>query len=230
FLIIAIFMGINIVFLLPTYFSYDEREHFVKAYQISSLDIGIENGKIINWPDNIEKFLTPGESNYENYDEKIEYFKEYSSNKIEKTGYYKTTASTYLMTAYIPAAIGIAVARLLQLPFIGIFYFGRIFALLAYVGIIFYVIKHIKIAKRFIFIIGLLPGLLYLSSAYSADPMTLAFSLAMISIFINMIAAEDFTVTGKNVFSFILCCGIMITCKPTYAPLALIIFGVPYKE
>lgn len=233
FLLITLVFGFNLVFLTPTYFSYDEREHFIKAYQTAALDVGISQETKINWPDvDMNHFFSfNGKSTAFDTDlEKDHYYDLYSVNTYNNYQYYSTTAETYLPTAYIPSAIGIFIGKLLSLPFYVTFYLGRLGNLLFYSTVLALCIKYIKIGKKIIFALGLLPGTLFLASAYSADPVTYVGAIGLVSVFINMLVAKDNTVGWKQLLLFFLCGAVMITGKMTYAPLALLLFIVPYNK
>lgn len=232
FLAISLIFGINIVFLMPTYFSFDEREHFVKAYQIASFDLGIEENKEVNWPENIEQFFSfNGKStSFDTGEEKSNYYGIFDNNEYDYYHYFGTTAKTYLPTAYFPAAFGILLGKALSLPFIYTFYLGRFFNMLMYCIVISVLIKYIKVGKRIIFALGLLPAMLYLSCSYSADPVTYVFSIATVSVFVNMYYSEKNTIPLLNILLFLVCAGIMITGKMTYTPIVLLLLIVPNQN
>lgn len=232
FLIISLILGINIVFLMPTYFSFDEREHFIKAYQTASFDFGIEENMEINWPNDIEKFFSfNGKStSFDTGEEKSNYYQLFSNNNYNNLNYYHTTAKTYLPTAYIPSAIGILIGKILALPFIYTFYLGRLFNLIMYSAVLSITIKYIKCGKRIVFALGLLPAMVYLSCSYSADPVTYVFSIASVSVFVNMYYSTKNKISFSHVLLFLICLGIMITGKMTYAPIGLLLLIVPNEN
>lgn len=233
FLIISVLLGINFVFTTPTYYSYDELQHFIKAYQIASFDFGIENEKEIGWPESIEQFFYPNGQriiSYQSYKEKEVFCNMFSSNDYSNMKYYSSTAQNYLPTAYFPAAFGIALGKLLRVPFFMTFYLGRLFNLLFYAIIFCGIIKYSKIWKKTIFTLGLLPGMMYLTSSYSADPVTFSFAVAVVTLFGNMLCFKDYSIMWKHLIGFILCSVIMITGKMSYAPLVLLLFLIPNKK
>lgn len=231
FLVIMLTLGVSISILTPTYFSYDERQHFIKAFQISRMDFGMSDGKRIQWIGNIENFFkNDGKMDaYDSYDERVEYNEEFSTDQYPNSNYYHTTASTYLFVPYIPAAIGLKIGRMLNLPFIYTFHLGRLFSLIAYTAICFFSIKNIKIGKRLIFAISLLPAIVYQAGAYSADGMTLACAIAAVSLFINMIICDE-KIEVKRTLLFMASISIMIMSKVSYAPLCLIILAIPKEK
>ena len=233
FLMISIFLGINFVFTMPTYYSYDELQHFIKAYQIASFDFGIEDEREIGWPENIDQFFYPNGLkivSYQSYKEKESFCNVFSNNTNDNIKYYSTTAKNYLPTAYLPAAFGIALGKLFAMPFFIVFYLGRLFNLLCYAVIFLFILKYTKVWKKTIFVLGLLPGLVYLASSYSADPVTFSFAVAVVALFGNMLFSKDYSVTNRHLIGFILCSSVMITGKMSYAPLIFLLFLIQNKK
>lgn len=233
FLVIVILIGTNIAILTPTYYSYDEREHFVRAYEVSCFDLEIGAPKEIQWVDNIDSFFRfTGFSNqpHNTILEKNNYFHEFSSTDYSKSAYYNSTAISYPFVPYLVSGFGIFSARILGLPFIYTFFAGRLFSLFGYAIIGALCIKHVSIAKRSMFMVGLLPTFLFVSSAYSADTFTLAFSFAAVTVFLNMLAAKSHSLSYKQPLLFTVYIAIVIMCKVTYAPLCLLIFCIPKER
>ena len=229
FLVISLCMGISMALLTPTYFTFDEREHFVKAYEVSELDLGFSNKYDQNWIQKIYMFLQSDgvHSKYNSYKEKKMYMNEFFSNDYNRVQQFKTTASTYLFFAYIPSAVGIAIGRVIGLPFILTFYLGRILSVIVYSLLGTLIIKNINIGKRLVFAICLLPSILFLAGAYSADSMTLMFSMFAMMIFINMLSSKEGEVGYKQITLFALGISMLIMSKMTYAPLCILIGCIP---
>ncbi|MBD7910220.1 DUF2142 domain-containing protein [Clostridium sp. Sa3CVN1] len=228
FVVISLCIGMNFVFMMPTYYSHDEREHFIKAYELANFDI-VGESKAIGWPENIDTFF--GSNGiapiFDSYKEKVEYQDKFTDNNYSKDAIYKTTASTYPFVPYIPGAIGIGIGLLLKLSFITSFYLGRITGLVICTILGALIIKHTKIAKRLIFMIMLLPSVLYHGAAYSADAVTLISSMAAMVIFINIIGAKERSIGYKEIGFFLVAISVLIMSKFSYAPLCLLILAVP---
>lgn len=231
FLLIIIFIGINIAVINPVNHSYDEREHFIRAYELSYLDFEMFGEKKVPWIEKSDNFLkkasvTYSKEAYQNIVEKNNYMKKFASTQYTHEEYYHSAAITYPFVPYIPAAIGIFMGRMLKLPFIWTFLLGRITSLLGYGFICAWCIKHIKYGKRLIFLVMLLPTLFFVSTAYSVDTYTLAFSFLLMTIWINMMTQKE-NIKLRQIIGFILSMSIIIMCKVTYAPLCLLIFVLP---
>lgn len=228
FLVLILFFGANIAILKPTYHSFDEKDHFIKAYRLGSFDPGISGEKKILWPENIENFFSRT-APFNSIKEKESYEYEFSSVDYSNLKHYSSTADNYLPIAYLPAALGIFVGKLLNFPFLYVFYMGRIFSVFTYALMLYLVIKNSKYAKKTIFMLSLLPGTVYLASSYSADGILFASSLAVVSIFLNMMASKE-KINRKDFILFFLSILIMMSCKFTYIFLALLIFVIPSEK
>ncbi|MDS0525586.1 DUF2142 domain-containing protein [Clostridium sp. SHJSY1] len=233
FFVIVILFGSCLSLLTPTYFPYDEKDHFVKAYQTSRGIFGFTNEEIpIKWIDNSDDFLKidTTRSRFNNYQERLEYEKKFASKEYSKEANYYTSAVTYLSVPYLPSALGIFIGRLIGLSFIHTFYLGRIFSVIAFAIVGAITIKKVKVAKRLIFAIGLFPAILYLAASYSADPMTLIFSLAGVGVFLNMLASKKNEVDYRHVAVFGICIAIAAMSKVPYALLGILVLVVPKEK
>lgn len=91
----------------------------------------------------------------------------------------KTAVSTYppVVTtplAYVPQAVGVTAARLLNMNSLGLLYLGRLFNLLFFVGVTTLAMKRMPFGKEVLFGVALLPMTLHLSASFSYDVMLMA--------------------------------------------------------
>ena len=234
FLLIVVLLGINISVTNAVNHSYDEREHFLRAYEVSNFDFGLFGDKEIPWIENSDDFVQKGRLtysgvSYQNIAEKNDYMKLYGSTEYANKESYDSTASTYLFIPYIPGAIGILLGRLIGLPFIWTFYLGRITSLLGYSAICAWCIKHVKYGKKLLFTAALLPALLFIATSYSADTYTLAFSFVALTIWIDMLTQKN-VIKISQIVGFIVAVIIATMCKVTYVPLCLLFLAVPLEK
>lgn len=229
FILISLSLGTILSLSTPYAFSFDEKEHFVKAYQLASFDFDSENEKEIPFIEDIDSFLLANgiTSPYDSILERREYFDRFSVTDYPESRYIHSTAANYLPVAHIPSAIGIFIGKALKLPFVFVFYLGRFFNLLFYSIVVFLSIRQAKAGKRLLFAVSLFPGLIYLYGAYTADAVTMAFSLAAVAAFINMRASDDDSIGLALPLAFASLASIAVMGKMTYAPLCLLILAVP---
>lgn len=106
---------------------------------------------------------------------------------IHETGFFqhvdrgggKTAVSTYppVVTtplAYVPQAVGVTAARILNMNSLGLLYLGRLFNLLFFVGVTTLAMKRMPFGKEVLFGVALLPMTLHLSASFSYDVMLMA--------------------------------------------------------
>ena len=232
FLLIIVMLGINISIINPVYYSFDEREHFVRAYELSYLQLGLGEEKKIPWIEKSDDFLYRADYTrlaHQNIVERNNYIEKYSSTDYTNQKLYDSTAATYLFVPYIPGAIGIALGRFFQLPFVWTFYLGRIVSLLGYGVICAWCIKHVKYGKRLFFMVGLLPALLFVATAYSADTYTLAFSFVALTIWLDILIQKE-DIKFIQIIGFVSAVLVVTMCKVAYVPLCLLFLVIPCNK
>lgn len=230
FFIISLTLGTLISICVPNYYSYDEAAHFVRAYETGSFNFNFSKDKTpSNWVSNIDEFLSySGQYGiYNSYNDRVSNAALFLNNDYSNIKHISSPEITYLFVPYIPSAVGIFIGKILTLPFMLTFYLGRLFSLLAYSLLGALIIKHVKIAKRLIFMILLFPNAVLSAGSYSVDPMTTIFSIASIAIFINMLCAEQNSIGYKKIIGLVGCTALTAMCKVPYTPLILVIFAVP---
>lgn len=229
FLVISLTLGTLISICVPPYYSYDEGEHFIRAYETASFNFNFSKNKTSNWISNIDEFFQYNRHYevYNLYNDRTTNSALFLNNDYSNVKHFNSQEDTYLFVPYIPAAIGIFIGKILNLPFIITFYLGRFFSLLVYSLLGTFIIKHIKIAKRLVFMILLFPSAILSSGSYSVDPMTTIFSISSIAIFINMLCSKENNISYREIIALVVCVALTTMCKVPYAPLILIIFAVP---
>ena len=232
FVIIALGFGTCSALFTPLYYAFDEREHFIKSYQISSLDFTGKTSKPIAWPNNIDSFLRFSGNilSFDNGDEKSQLINNFLSNDYSHHAFYHTTAVSYTPIPYLPSALGLLVGKLIRLPFILNFYLGRLFSLFAYVALGYLLLKYTVHLKRMVFALLLLPALFYSVCAYSADGMNYFFAIAVVAQYFDMLAAENHAIGKEQVRYYIISGSLLCLAKIAYAPLSLLILSVPSKK
>ncbi|MDD3223913.1 MAG: DUF2142 domain-containing protein [Clostridium sp.] len=229
FLIISLTLGTIISICVPPYYSFDECAHFIRTYETASFDFNFSRTKKSSWVSNIDEFFSYNAHNdmYNSYKDRLSNAEIFSKNDYSNVKHFNSPEDTYLFVPYVPAAIGIFIGKLLKLPFILTFYLGRLFSLLIYSLIGAFIIKHIKIAKRLVFMILLFPPAIVTAGAYSVDPMTNILTIGSVAIFIDMLFAKKNSIIYKKIIGFGFCIALASMCKVPYAPLSLLIFAVP---
>ncbi|MDR3157194.1 MAG: DUF2142 domain-containing protein [Lactobacillales bacterium] len=132
---------------------------------------------------------------------------------------------------YIPQMIGLIGAKLF-LPTVGGYYlFGRLFNLLFYIIVIFFVIKKVNVGKWVFTTIALFPTSLMLAASFSYDASTYSITFALFAVVLNMFTSDK--VTNKHRLFLYLCIFWLASFKTNYilvaAPL-LFISSTKFKK
>ena len=89
----------------------------------------------------------------------------------------------YYTVAYIPAAVGLWVARLFSLPSSVAFLMGRLFSLAYFALVAFFACKRLKSGKMLLCVCALVPTMMYLAANYSYDAWLAGFLMLGFAIF-----------------------------------------------
>lgn len=232
FLILVICFGFFFTIMTPVFYSWDEEEHFVKAYNLASFNLVMREGESISYPSNIEGFLNkkyvidhPNYRSFEEYEDVTgELLKlDYADNQV---AYYPSTAITYTPAPYLFSAFGVLLGKILcqifGFPFLISFYLGRFFNVLIYAILGSLAIKLIPTGKRLLFMCALLPTIVFQAASFSADVVINGFSFLVFAIIIKWLF--DKKRLTKFDLAIICTCFILITAsKVAYAPIFLLI-------
>ena len=131
---------------------------------------------------------------------------------------------------YLPQAIGIVVAKFLDLNVIWILWLARICNLLLYAGVISFAIRKTPVLKIPLLAVACIPITLYQASSASIDSMIMGLSILSVAYFIYMCRAEDRTLTTKNIGVFAFLCLLLGLCKLPYLAFALLLLFIPSKK
>ncbi len=130
---------------------------------------------------------------------------------------------------YLASALGISLARVMNLGSIYLLFFGRLFNLAAIVILMTIAIRILPLYKEILFGVCLLPMSLHLAASYSYD----GFIFAMYALFFAYILHLRFTANTVKIRDLV-CITLLLVlvspCKMVYAPLALLAFLVPKEK
>ncbi len=134
-------------------------------------------------------------------------------------------SAVYSPVAYIPSLIAVVPLVALHAPLPVIFFAGRLVSLLVFIGLFYAALRIAPIGKEVLFVLGLLPTSLLLASTYSADPMTTALAALCVALTLRCYrtVGED---RSAFVFLFVSLLALALA-KPTYVVLAFFLFLVP---
>ena len=228
FLIMAIPIGILFMLILPVGKAPDEALQFLRAYEISE-------GKLVSDQDEYNNgvgYFT--ESIYDNiadgdYDYKDTLKDIKKENSPKKRKYIYTTLSLYSFICYIPQAFGIFIAKLFNAPILIQAYSARLFNLMTFIILMYMSIKIIPYKKKSLLFIGTIPLMLQTAGSITADCITIASSILLIS-YILKISEEKEKLTIINQLIIVLLSLIVSLSKIVYLPICLLALIIPKEK
>jgi uncharacterized membrane protein len=134
-------------------------------------------------------------------------------------------SAVYSPVAYIPSLFAVVILRTFDAPLPVIFFAGRLFSLLAFVGLFYLAIRITPVGKQVLFVLGLLPTTLLLASCYSEDPMTIA--LAALAVGLTLRCCRAVEVRKPDLVLLLLVLLGLALAKPTNFIFAFLVFMIP---
>ena len=230
FAILCSLLGSMIITAQPaaTFYSWDDQIHFEKTIDWFGGTIKYSNGEY-NLSD-ATVLDSAGRSAVFSADEKQK-LAEYLDSNIDHD-YTKTLSRIPSLDkiSYFPMAIGYNLAKIIHLPFTACFYIGKIFNLIFYTLPIAYAIKIIKVGKRLLAIIALLPTNVFLASNYSCDPAVFTGLTILIAHIVNLFLDKTTKLDFKTAVIIIAAAVYACFAKAIYAPFLLLTLLIPKER
>ena len=230
FLLCITFFGVIYMFLLPPMSSPDETRHYISSYKMSNTllfkaAVNNDGDVVIRAEDAAAELGTiPDLSSYSYITEHL-----LSTNSSTLSSADGTPPVDMSPIVYIPQTLGIMVARLLNLGYVPLLFFGRLFNLMAYAALVYYAIKMIPFGKMILFSISLLPMTLELISSYSYDTLTMALSFFYVAYCVYLANVQT-TITKKDIAILMATAVILAPFKLVYVLLAFTCLIIPREK
>ncbi len=146
----------------------------------------------------------------------------------------KTAISPYppvktIPAAYIPQAMGVSLARILNLNSLWLVYLGRICNLLFFVAVTWLAMKRLPFGKEVLFGVAVLPMTLHLSASFSYDVWIMAWIFYFTSCCLHLAYAAD-QVKGKDVAILTLVMALVGPCKMVYGVFMGLCLLIPVRK
>ena len=220
-LVLIIIFGLLMIFFTPPMSFLDESAHFTRAELISEgqlypqyTDKGIY----------IDDYYFGFQHSY--YGTTILDNGSYTNPITDHKGYWDWTTSSPFYS-YIFSALGILLAKLLNLTAIWALYLSRIANLVLYAVTAYFMIKIIPKYKMPLLVFATLPLCVAQASSLSYDAFILTFTLVIITYFIKMYLGE---VNKKNLAIFFISVLLISLIKQPYIILAFLVFVLPFED
>ena len=233
FVMISLPVGLIYALITPFAYSMDEKEHFARAYNISYFNFNLDKGEEVLWPTDIKLYLEQPynvfvPTTYSSYKAYINELTNVGNSNYEKK-YYASTAEPYLFLAYVISGIGILVGRILLLSLPMQFLLGRLFNLLFFTLVVAMAIKLSGKFKNLVFVVGLIPLVLFQAASYSADMFTNAMCILSFALTIYYgNAKKKIGLTETLILS--LCYAFSFLSKIAYFPVCGLIFLIKNEK
>ncbi len=225
FLAFALIMGFAYVMVLPPNAVPDEMTHYLRIFDISRGNLVFavnESGKVGSYfPANIHLSL----KNYQSLLSAIRLDLDYNNMSFIDM----PTSALYFPVCYFPQVMGVFVARLFTKNAIFIIYTSRLFNFLFSTLIIYYSIKIIPYGKMMIFAISALPMFCQQQVSVSADVMTNALSIFVISYVLYLSYKQKIIKTHQLLILMLSVC-VLSLCKIVYFLFVFVVFVIPHEN
>ena len=221
-------LGVIYNFVLTPYMTPDESYHIDMSYRHSNTLLGIESAgenKCYKRQDDTELEFTSSPS-LENY--KIIYDGLFSMAENDTLVEAEATPTTEApMIIYLPAVLGMTLARLLHLGTVPMLLLGRWFSLLGFTILTYFGMKKLPFGKTALFLLAVLPMNLQQCTSFSYDAVITGVSFLYICWCVSLAFGEKQVkatdMLGLGILGIILVYGK----SGVYLPLALLIFLIP---
>ncbi len=223
---IILILGLGYLIAIPIGGVPDERNHFLRAYEITQ-------GKFISNQESSGYFPKEIDEYFYNW-QKLESYKYdkyvkniFNANTGELSECSFPNTSLYSPVCYIPQTIGISIGRIFNLPILITAYLARLCNLICFTIIMYFAIKLIPFYKRALIFITLLPITLQEAASLSADSLTIAISIFFISYIMNLIFLKNEKLHTKEYIILLATIMIVSLSKIVYVPLILLLVLIP---
>ena len=131
---------------------------------------------------------------------------------------------------YLPQALGMDIAKLLDLNVIWMLWLGRIFNLMLYAGLISLAIKKTPILKIPMLVVSCIPISIYQASSLSIDSMIIGLAILAVAYFLYLHRAEKSSLGVREVILFSALCLLLGLCKLPYLAFIFLLLLIPFDN
>lgn len=226
-MVLIILFGLMCVFLSPIGSVSDEVEHFTRSEITSE---GILFPEYIS-ENNKTGFLTIESTSASVDRDKTIFETQWDTQKINNTKVLSNSAfQQNPFYAYIAPAIGIDIAKVLDLNNISLLWFARICNLLLYMGLCGIAIKKTPILKMPMAVMACFPLSIIQAASCSCDAFIFSFALIVIAYLAKMYKAKNHSLTKKNILIYTILVLILGLSKVTFGAFILLLFIIPKNK
>ena len=224
--VIIICFGLVCAFITPIAMAPDEHEHFIRSEMTSNGVIvpepQFENSTFIgfNTPKSVADLVCDYGNTAFNLSaagSEIDY-----SNAVFRSAFMQNP-----FFGYLAQALGIAIAKLLDLSVIWMLWLGRCMNLILYALLISLAVKKASVLKIPIIALACLPLAIFQAASLSIDVVINGLGFLAFGYFLNMLKSKENTLDLKNIGLFSLIVLLLALCKLPYLAFIFLLFIVP---
>lgn len=152
-----------------------------------------------------------------------------NSNEVEVFTNYDHSVSFNLPQEKVASALGITLARIMNLGPYWLFYLGRLFNLFQFVCLVYIGYRIIPFGKSAYVAVSLLPMTLHLAGSYSYDSFIISMSMLLTSLCFRAIGRTN-PIKAPELIGLGVCIALLAPCKVVYSLLSLLVLLIPGKR
>lgn len=137
------------------------------------------------------------------------------------------TSALFTPVSYLPQAAGIAVARWLGAPALGLLYAARLANLLVATLLIAVALRRLPSYRWLLAMLALTPMAVFLRASASADALATALAFLLAATAAKLAWGEEERAGWRDVAVLVGCSAAVCLSKPVYVPLALLVLLIP---
>jgi uncharacterized membrane protein len=239
FVVVALVAGGLVTFLLPPLFGNDEIVHFPRAYQIAEGTLWEERLSDHDFGGHVPVEIKDFNDSFRELvqmqgldKERLHQLQDrYQSERVwdyKRVELAFTSAGVYSPWSYLPSALGVKLASVLNLPIIWYVWLGRLFALIAWIAMTWWALRLLPTGKLFMFAIALLPPSFVQAANLGMDGVVNGLTWVIIAMTFAIMAGKvKLTVPRALLLAGL--CFFLATTKQGYMPIALFPLIIPAK-
>ena len=236
FVVVAVFIGLIYLIILPVYSGLDEGMHVPTVYSYANSILGKdavdEEGNTL-WRGDDDSIIYHDRDRFPSITTYANIYHHFGDKADETTLHAsevnKLRPLSVTVLGYFPQVLGVVIGRMLHMGAVRVFLMGKLFILLFYIFCMYWTIKRIPVGKELMATIGLLPMTMEQVTSYSYDAVVLCACFLFIGIVLELIYSKR-KVTWKDIALLTILVLIMAMVKIVYFVIALLCVAIPAES
>ena len=230
---ISLIVGCLYSICTPFHYSWDEKEHLNRAYNVSRFNFIQFPDEAVKWPIGLNEFIDNPSgiavpTTYKGFKNKLSVLSNVSKTEIAYS-FHKSATINYLFPAYFISGLGMFIARLLGLSFVFEFYLGRLFNVILCSVLLSLAVKYSGKYNKIFFMLGLLPIIIFQNASFSADALTNSFAILSVALTLYY-KNEKKEFNYKDWFILLICYIMSFISKIAYFSIGILVLMIPTKK